>query len=304
LLGDALAVRNLLARGAEVGHPAWPVLDAAAEGGNAEALGLLLAHGEVPASPLVVGRAANPDCALELIGAGVEIGSSLAEAAGRGLDGTARYLVARGAPVDFHADRHRLWFAAAAGGIRWLVDRAIAEGIDPNITDPFGSALTAAGEPAMVERLLAAGATLSPGAVVAAAAHGRLVILHTLLDRGGDPDAHDRAHTALYRAARGGHHDAVATLLDAGADPEATVDGGSVALAGACHGDRMEVVDLLLAAAPEAVNAGSPEPLWAAVGRADQSIVDRLLAHGADPDRTTAYGLTLRGLAAARGVQV
>ena len=203
--------------------------------------------------------------------------------------------------------RHRLWFAAAAGGIRWLVDRALADGIDPNVTDPRGSALTAAagaGEPAMVERLLASGADLSPAAVVAAAAHGRLVTLHTLLDRGGDPDAHDRAHTALYRAARGGHHDPVAMLLDAGADPKATVDGGGVALAGACHGGRTEVVDLLLAAAPDAVNAGSPEPLWAAVGRADQSIVDRLLAHGADPDRTTAYGLTLRGLAAVRGVRV
>jgi ankyrin repeat protein len=311
LLGDGLAVRNLLAHHVLDEWHAADVLAAAAASGSAEAVGLLLAHG-APVDKLgPVGHAANPDCAGELLEAGASLDGSLADVVGRGYDATARYLVARACPVDFRANHHGLWFAAAAGGIGWLIDRALADGVDIDVTDAFrGPALVAAvrtGRASTVDRLLAAGATVTPGAVAAAAGHGRTAILRTLLDRGGDPDSHDLRGTALYQAADGGFRDTVALLLGAGADPAAVASGRGVALAGACYGGNVDVVDLLLSAAPGLVNdtgAGDLTPLWGAVGRGNQIIVDLLLAHGADTRQSTPWSYSLGDYAVRNGVSL
>ncbi|GIJ50351.1 hypothetical protein Val02_72370 [Virgisporangium aliadipatigenens] len=311
LVGDGLAVRNLLAhRVLDARHTA-EVLAAAAASGSVEAVGLLLAHGAPVDVPEPVGYAANPDCAAELLEAGAGLDGALARVAGHGFGATARYLVARGSAVDFRAGGHRLWFAAAAGGVGWLVDRALAEGVDIDATDGWqGSALAAAagaGQVSIVDRLLAAGAVVTSESVTHAAREGRIVVLRTLLDHGGDPNSQSLQGTALYQAACGGFRDTVALLLDAGADPAAAASGCGVALAGACHGGNIEVVELLLAAAPglvDATGASDMTPLWQAVGHGDQAIVDMLLAHGADPEASTRWGYRLSAYAARQGVSL
>ncbi|WP_326999861.1 ankyrin repeat domain-containing protein [Dactylosporangium sp. NBC_01737] len=310
--GDGDAVRNLLARGADVAGYRWGLLEAAAAGGSADAVGRLAALGATGRDALA--HAADADCAAELVEAGTDLGDALCGVVRRGYGGAARQLLALGAT----ADAHRLWLSAAKGGIDWLISRGLAAGIDVDARAnhpglwrfPDGwSAIewaAGAGHAPIVDRLLDAGATLTPVAVAAAARRGRVVALRTLLDRGGDPDAtDDRGEPALPLAASAGHRDTVAMLLDAGARAEAP-RGGS-ALHAACHSGRPDVVELLLDAAPgliDAVTEYGMTPLWAAVGRGSQAVVDLLLARGADPSLDPGNGFTLRSYADRRGVRL
>jgi ankyrin repeat protein len=312
--GDADAVRNLLARGADVTAYRRGLLEAAAGGGHPDVVGRLHALGATGHLPLA--HAANPSCAAQLLDPAADLDAALPGVVQRGYGDTARHLLALGAT----ADAHLLWLSAAKGGLGWLLERGIAAGIDPDTRArhpglwrfPDGwSAIewaAEAGHAPIVERLLDAGATLTPAAVAAAAHRGRLVALRTLLDRGGDPDATDeRGEPALCLAASEGHRDTVAMLLDAGADPLAARDGDGAALHAACHAGRPDVVELLLDAAPgllDAVTAYGMTPLWAAVGRGEQAVVDLLLGRGADPAIDPGHGFTLRSYADRRGVHL
>ncbi len=301
--GAADAVRHLLARGADVTAYRWGLLEAAAAGGSPDVVGRLAALGVAPRT--APARAADPDCAAELIDAGTDLGAALLGVVQRGYAGTARYLLALGAT----ADEDLLWLSASKGGLGWLVERGLAAGVDVDVRglSRFPDGWTAlewaaeAGHAAIVSRLLSAGATLTPAAVAAAAEHGRLVALRTLLDHGGEPSA-----SALSLAAYRGHRDAVAMLLAAGADPAAPVRDG-VALHAACHGGRLDVVSLVLDAAPsllDAVAANGMTPLWAAVGSGEQAVVDLLLARGADPVHEAGHSMTLAAYAARRGLSL
>jgi ankyrin repeat protein len=66
-------------------------------------------------------------------------------------------------------------------------------------------------------------------------------------------------------------------------------------------------VELLLDAEPgllDAVTDSGMTPLWAAVGRGAQPVVDLLLARGADPALDPGHGYTLRSYADRLGVRL
>jgi hypothetical protein len=313
--GDADRVRHLLLRGADPAHFRRGLLPAAAAGGSPDAVGRLAAVAPDDA----LAHAPNPDCAAELFDHCTDLGGALLGVLQRGHGGTAAYLMDRGATADPAA----LWLSAAKGGVRWLVERLLAGGVDVEARglwslhgDPSALEWAAAGgHTAIVSLLLDAGATLTPAAVTAAARHARVVTLRTLLDRGGDPDAACAARsprsaeaedTALTLAAYTGNRDTTAMLLAAGADP-ATPTRGGVALHAACHGGNPAVVRLLLDAAPHLLDAAAPTgltPLWAAVNRGSQPVTDLLLAAGADPAHSGGQSFSLAGYATRRGIRL
>jgi ankyrin repeat protein len=138
-----------------------------------------------------------------------------------------------GAPVeDCDTTDVALLRAAYAGDVA-SVDRLLSDaggaGVD-EVDDDQRTALYCAargGSPAVVERLLAAGAdpdranAAGDTPLLWAAQQGDLPTAELLLDHGADVDhATDAGHTPLLRAVYGGHEDLVARLLAAGADPD------------------------------------------------------------------------------------
>ena len=90
-------------------------------------------------------------------------------------------------------------------------------------------------------------------------------------------------------------------LLADGADVAAKDKQGFTALHFACQENRLDVVELLLAAgAPvDPPDQWGNTPLWRAVfnGRGDARVVRRLVLAGANPDKANASGKTPRELA-------
>lgn len=98
-----------------------------------------------------------------------------------------------------------------------------------------------------------------------------------------------------------GSRDQVQGLLRDGADVAAVDKHGFTPLHFACQQYRLDIVDVLLGvgAPVDALDAWGNTPLFRAVFNAngDPSIVRRLVAAGADPDKPNASGRTPRELA-------
>jgi len=176
----------------------------------------------------------------------------------------------------------------------------------------------------VVKELLAHGADVAAAnhsganAVRAAAEAGDVQVLRMLLDHGGDPNSTGRSSestlpvSALMIAAQLGHLDCVKLLLARGADINLNTGHGN-ALAFAVFTDRRQVVRLLLERGADVNSAGrriasfrndsglTPLMYAALNERNDPTIVQWLLARGADVNARSSVGESALGLARLRG---
>jgi ankyrin repeat protein len=311
--GDVGVVDALLRRGADPHGYVWPWLFTACEQGHAGVVERLL-HAGVEVKSGSLAYAANAACAWLLIEHGARVDDApwaLASVAASGFTDTVRFLLERGAAVDFVHDDHTLWFAVAKGGFTDLVERALAEGIDIELRrrgeflNRSAVELAAgSGHRELVASLLAHGATLTASTIVGASRGGHAELLGDLLARGGDPDSREHGWTALHQAAYDGHLAAVTVLVQAGADPAAPSHRETALGAAAGMGHRA-VVEYLLSVRPELVHGRDDRypPLWSAVAHGDGDVIAVLLAHGADPQATRS-GVTVADFAAGRGISL
>jgi hypothetical protein len=147
----------------------------------------------------------------------------------------------------------------------------------PRFTLLFGAALAA----------IAGGCAAAPEAPLAiVAARNAVDLVQRLLLERHDPNEHDAAGlTPLMWAARAGAADAMTALLDGGADPNARDRrNGWTALFHAIHKQQTVAVRLLLDRGVDPnQKAGLATPLLMAAADRDPTLVELLLAHGADP---------------------
>jgi ankyrin repeat protein len=133
-------------------------------------------------------------------------------------------------------------------------------------------------------------------ALIAASSGGHLEAVRVLLAAGADVDAVKKGGTALLAAAAGGHVEVLRELLEAGA----AADGNTLRVA-ASEGKLAVVNELLrsgVAADAEADIGYSP--LAAAASQGHRTVVERLLAAGANPNRRSS-GRTVLDLTVGRG---
>lgn len=139
--------------------------------------------------------------------------------------------------------------------------------------------------------------------LVAAARQGDARVLEALLSQGADPNQRDaRGLTALILSVRAGSAPAVAVLLKHGADPN--LRGGAngwTPLLHAIHKNQLGAAQALLdgGAQVDGRDRSGETPLMMAAGYGDTTLVEMLLAHGADTRAATADGYNV--LAAAMG---
>ena len=212
LLGDVAAVRELIARKADLDEPGdlGTPLHAAATKGNSEIAGLLIDNGaDVEATEEFSGK------------------RPLHAAAALGKTEVAELLIARGADLEARDVKGRVpLILAAIGGHTAAVEQLLVAGADANATEPFegSTALHNAadtGRVQVVEVLLAHGATPDPLDEVGAAplhwaAHsGRPEVIRLLVARGADVNrrAMKRGLTPIEEARGGDNPDATVALL-------------------------------------------------------------------------------------------
>jgi ankyrin repeat protein len=152
----------------------------------------------------------------------------------------------------------------------------------------------------------AAATTHKDSALVLAARYGQRDTVRLLLDQGTAIDSRDGlGRTALIAAAGEKDKDTVALLLSRGADVAATDADGATALLHAATKGYLDNVRLLLeaGAAIEAVDGNGETALTSAVRFDHITVVDYLLAHGADPnhytpgEKSTGYTALMRAVA-------
>jgi ankyrin repeat protein len=137
-----------------------------------------------------------------------------------------------------------------------------------------------------------------------AAARNATDLLRTLLSQNHDPDERDaNGVTPLMWAARSGSTEAMTILLDGGADPGVRdVVNGWTALFHAIHRRQAGAVRLLL---DRGVDPDRParmlRPLAMAAADRDPTILELLLAHGADPSARGIGGSTALSVAVSGG---
>lgn len=180
-----------------------------------------------------------------------------------------------------------------------LAETANASGMPPLL------AATYARHPAIVDRLLSAGATPD---IFVAAAQNRLDWLRGLLDRDrGLVAAHSAdGWTALHLAAHFGAEDAARLLLESGADATARSHNemDNLPLHAACAGTPTRSLITLLLDAGSDVNArqhGGFTPLHEAGQNGVMDLARFLLERGADTGIRTDDGKTARDLALEQG---
>ncbi|MCP4656975.1 MAG: hypothetical protein GY856_16310 [bacterium] len=294
-LGHGEIIRALIAAGAEV--------DATVEGGTAPfdrtALMLAAEQGHVEAVRTLLAAGANPE--------------------------------ARDRDAEDHGGKTALMLAAANGHAQVLEVLKDA-GAKLNVRSNEGTTALAyaaeAGHLEAVRRLIALGAKVGIGrqqALFNAAAKGHHEVIGALIEGGADVNGYLRMRgSALSAAIDGGHVDMVRFLLQAGADPtldhslsiaiikinSRTIrinDQGEVFDDGADVNGKQAMMDALLDAGAD-VNAvfERTTPLESVVlsymdPRAKSALVEKLLRHGADPNRASKGGMTMLANAAERG---
>jgi ankyrin repeat protein len=267
--GDRPTLTALLDRGAnpnEHSEHSTPLLLLAIRSGDDHLVVELLDHGADPTE-----QAAQAPLAL---------------AAESGTDATVEVLLDRGAAPD-GLPGSRPVVGAARAGRGAVVDRLLAAGAD----------LTVAEGPA-------APASVGAVALTEAASGGHVAPVSSLLALGVDPDE-IADNGPLLRAVASGHREVAAALLDAGADPDAGATSATLfafSLAAIDPDLSRRVLGTgpvpgLPSTAPgsavPAVDLGPTvpvPPLTAAAARQDPQLVELLLVHGADPNRSTLDG--------------
>lgn len=186
-----------------------------------------------------------------------------------------------------------LMTAARAGSVE-AVKALIARGASVNARekrDHQTALMWAASQshPRVVEELIAAGADVNARSDIY-----RKVVSREM-GRGTDAAAvmtmEQGGYTPLLFASRNGDARSARLLLAAGADVNVTTPDGASALAIAAHSGQTAVAMLLLenGADPNAARAGYA-PLHLAVLRADEVLLNALLARGADPNARVTQG--------------
>jgi ankyrin repeat protein len=129
-----------------------------------------------------------------------------------------------------------------------------------------------------------------------AARHGDLVAVLASLDQGVGVDAEDaNGETPLMAAALAGHGDVVAALVKHGAKLDARNNRGLTALHAACYGDDAASVETLVqsgANVNDSDNKFKVTPLIIAAERDNPSVIQYLVAHGADLEAREKGGYT------------
>lgn len=277
--GDLERVRALLASGSSPrvtsapwhsSFPAWPALNRAVVAGQRDIVGVLIAAG---ADVDVV-------CRYDYGGdRGIEHGTktALLSALQIGREDIALDLIAAGANVDVGDDGTPLQWAATKGFVV-----AIEELLRRGARDPEALATASAnGKLEIVRRLLAAGVTPKPHALIEACRTDHVEIAALLLDAGVAIDASWNDTTPLRAAAWGGRAETLEWVIARGAD---VARSGPAALYAAANAGRTETVRLLLAhgVPVDARDRTGWTPLMAAAWQGKTETVRCLLERGAD----------------------
>ncbi|HEY1912375.1 MAG TPA: ankyrin repeat domain-containing protein [Vicinamibacterales bacterium] len=110
--------------------------------------------------------------------------------------------------------------------------------------------------------------------------------------------------TAIVEAAQSGNRDALRAALKDGGDVNAAQGDGMTPLHWAAVRNDVEMADLLMYAGANVkatTRIGGYTPLLVAAKTGNAKVIETLIKHGADPDRTTANGTTALMLAAGAG---
>jgi serine/threonine-protein phosphatase 6 regulatory ankyrin repeat subunit B len=256
-----------------------------------------LLSSERPYSDIPLHVSGTPEVARALLAAGARVDgrdsmdvTALHRAAEHGDAGIVSVLLEAGADAR-DPDSAPLYEAHGAECIELLV----AAGADVNAGWEEGrSPLHRAcreGDECAVEALLRLGADATLGDPLSYAAWGASIrIIQRLLDNGADLRSSDALCSAAERS-----REATEYLLSLGCDVNAPGPGGSLPLAEAAGGGKVEIVDLLLfqGAQVNAVESDGRTALMAACGWGSSMEVVRLLVeHGADTNLVDRWGST------------
>lgn len=137
--------------------------------------------------------------------------------------------------------------------------------------------------------------------MIEASAQGNIVIVRAKVEAGEPISGAEpkRGATALHCAAANGHRNTVAFLIGKGAETNASDANGATPLVYAAYSGHVDVVrDLLDAKAnSNVVPTAAPTPLVAALQSGSARVVRLLVANGADPDLSDAFGVRPRQFA-------
>ena len=296
--GDVMRVESLLSSGVNpntrakrqgdyLGPPSLPALDVAIGRGNQQMVQILLEHGANPNSVSSTDILLDPTF------------TPLTRAIDKGLADIVQLLLDHGADVNRGGTKSPLAVALARHD-----DRIVTMLVDDKKLDVSGALCDAAqdGNLGIVQRLLARSPNLNAfdarGLLPLAAAvrSGDVNVVQTLLDRGAMVDGKNRKGETPLMFAR--TPDIAKLLLARSADPMAQDNAGFTALMRVVDTGAPELTPLLLAGSAaahtpltsEQVNHTSKTGVSAiglAAFRGDTTILNALLAAGADPNKGT-----------------
>ncbi len=272
---------------------------------------------DLEAVKALVEAGSSPDTAIDY---GESRWSALMKASWEGALEIARFLIARGADVNFANGEGETALHQALGREQTeLVALLLAHGARTDAVDARGfwpiHKAAAAGNVEILGLLAGAKSALEPELygltpLMFAVASGKPDAVRALVAAGAKVNYASRegnpGQTALFSAIQSANAEMVRLLLELGGDPQAALADGTTLLAAAENGDQREIAALLTAAgakgvAEEAGNAaavdspgGSDLTLEEAISQKRPNAVRALLAAGVDPNqKLDASGTTL-----------